>query len=215
MQRPNAMTRSQVRAAMRRMRDHDDEIEEETGEINLVPYMDIVTNIIIFLLASVVNQVALGNVNVSVPTLSAGAGASDEEKPPTSRRSTSPSRSAPPASRSPPRAGCSRYPQAAERPVRLHLADRQAAGDQVGARQRRGDQGQLQRRRQRSPTMSSSPRWTPCARTTTAKSCSPTSPSRQGFSDADADGGRCRASLARRPSAPSRASCPSPTSSKT
>jgi biopolymer transport protein TolR len=75
------MTRSQVRAAMRRMRDHHDELEEETGEINLVPYMDIVTNIIIFLLASVVNQVALGNVNVSVPTLSSGAGAADEEKP--------------------------------------------------------------------------------------------------------------------------------------
>jgi biopolymer transport protein TolR len=75
------MTRSQVRAAMRRMRDHNEELEEEHGEINLVPYMDIVTNIIIFLLASVVNQVALGNVNVSVPTLSSGAGASDEEKP--------------------------------------------------------------------------------------------------------------------------------------
>jgi biopolymer transport protein ExbD len=54
------MTRSQVRAAIRRMRDHVEEIEEEAGELNLVPYMDIVTNIIIFLLASVVNQVALG-----------------------------------------------------------------------------------------------------------------------------------------------------------
>ena len=60
------MTRGQVRAAMRRMRDHNEELEEDTGEINLVPYMDIVTNIIIFLLASVVNQVALGNVNVTV-----------------------------------------------------------------------------------------------------------------------------------------------------
>ena len=60
------MTRSQVRAATRRMRDHVEEIEEEAGELNLVPYMDIVTNIIIFLLASVVNQVALGNINVSV-----------------------------------------------------------------------------------------------------------------------------------------------------
>jgi biopolymer transport protein ExbD len=66
---------------MRRMRDHNEEAEEEHGEINLVPYMDIVTNIIIFLLASVVNQVALGNVNVSVPTLSSGGGASDEDKP--------------------------------------------------------------------------------------------------------------------------------------
>lgn len=75
------MTRGQVRAAMRRMKEHNEEIEEETGEINLVPYMDIVTNIIIFLLASVVNQVALGNVNVSVPTLSAGGAAMADDKP--------------------------------------------------------------------------------------------------------------------------------------
>jgi len=75
------MTRSQVRAATRRMRDHVEEIEEEAGELNLVPYMDIVTNIIIFLLASVVNQVALGNINVSVPTIS-GGGASAEDTPP-------------------------------------------------------------------------------------------------------------------------------------
>ena len=48
------------------------EIEEEAGELDLVPYMDIVTDIIIFLLASVVDQVALGN-DVSSPTISAGA----------------------------------------------------------------------------------------------------------------------------------------------
>ena len=76
------MTRGQVRAAMRRMKDHHDELEEETGEINLVPYMDIVTNIIIFLLASVVNQVALGNINVSSPTISGGGAASDVDTPP-------------------------------------------------------------------------------------------------------------------------------------
>jgi len=75
------MTRSQVRAAMRRMRDHNEEIEEEAGELNLVPYMDIVTNIIIFLLASVVNQVALGNINVSSPTISSGGGAASDTPP--------------------------------------------------------------------------------------------------------------------------------------
>lgn len=75
------MTRSQVRATMRRMRDHNEELEEEAGELNLVPYMDIVTNIIIFLLASVVNQVALGNVNVTVPTLASGGGASSDDQP--------------------------------------------------------------------------------------------------------------------------------------
>ena len=76
------MTRSQVRAATRRMRDHVEEIEEEAGELNLVPYMDIVTNIIIFLLASVVNQVALANINVSSPTIQAGGGAGSDEPPP-------------------------------------------------------------------------------------------------------------------------------------
>ena len=80
------MTRSQVRAATRRMREHVEEIEEEAGELNLVPYMDIVTNIIIFLLASVVNQVSLGNINVCSPTIAAAGSASDEpppmEKPP-------------------------------------------------------------------------------------------------------------------------------------
>ena len=75
------MTRSQVRAAMRRMREHNEEIEEEAGELNLVPYMDIVTNIIIFLLASVVNQVGLGNVNVTVPTLSSGGADSSADQP--------------------------------------------------------------------------------------------------------------------------------------
>lgn len=76
------MTRSQVRAAMRRMREHNEEIEEEAGELNLVPYMDIVTNIIIFLLASVVNQVSLANINVSSPTISEGGGAASDEPPP-------------------------------------------------------------------------------------------------------------------------------------
>jgi biopolymer transport protein ExbD len=64
------------------MRDHVEEIEEEAGELNLVPYMDIVTNIIIFLLASVVNQVSLSNINVTVPSISGGGGAADNEPPP-------------------------------------------------------------------------------------------------------------------------------------
>jgi len=66
---------------MRRMREKFEEAEEETGEINLVPYMDIVTNIIIFLLASVFNQVPLGTINVSSPTFGGGGGEGTEEKP--------------------------------------------------------------------------------------------------------------------------------------
>jgi biopolymer transport protein TolR len=78
------MTRKQLRAAMRRLRDHAEEAEEENGELNLVPYLDIVVNIIIFLLASVAYNVSFGNVNVSSPTISQGGGAAAEEpeKPP-------------------------------------------------------------------------------------------------------------------------------------
>lgn len=63
------------------MREHNEELEEETGEINLVPYMDIVTNIIIFLLASVVNAVPLANINVALPTISSGGGGAATDEP--------------------------------------------------------------------------------------------------------------------------------------
>jgi biopolymer transport protein TolR len=76
------MTRSQVRAACRRMRDHVEEIEDEAGELNLVPYMDIVTNIIIFLLASMINQVSLANINVTVPSISGGGASANDTPPP-------------------------------------------------------------------------------------------------------------------------------------
>lgn len=67
---------------MRRLRDQYEEVEEEAGELNLVPYMDIVTNIIIFLLASVVTQQPLGNINTSAPTVGGGGGgAAEQEKP--------------------------------------------------------------------------------------------------------------------------------------
>jgi biopolymer transport protein TolR len=69
---------------MRRMREHAEEAEDENTELNLVPYLDIVTNIIIFLLASVAVNVEFGNVNVTLPTISRGAGvaAEDMEKNP-------------------------------------------------------------------------------------------------------------------------------------
>jgi biopolymer transport protein TolR len=77
------MTRKQVRAAMRRMREHVEEAEEESGELNLVPYLDIITNIIIFLLASVIMNVEFGNVNVTLPTITqAGSAAEEPQKPP-------------------------------------------------------------------------------------------------------------------------------------
>ncbi len=53
------MTITQVRATTRRMWTEHDESGDDAEEINLVPYIDIVTNIIIFLLVSVANQVPL------------------------------------------------------------------------------------------------------------------------------------------------------------
>ena len=77
------MTRKQVRAAMRRMKDHAEEAEEENGELNLVPYLDIVTNIIIFLLASVAYNVELRQRERHLAHPVHGRAA----RPPTSRRS--------------------------------------------------------------------------------------------------------------------------------
>ena len=144
------MTRSQVRAATRRMRDHVEEIEEEAGELNLVPYMDIVTNIIIFLLASVVNQVALTNINVSVPTISAGGGAATDEPPPPEKPPLNLTVSV----------GASGFTVAASGgvlPLIPKLPNGQydyksltvkLQGDQERPEQRGRDQGELQRRRQ-------------------------------------------------------------------
>jgi biopolymer transport protein ExbD len=40
---------------------------EETGELNIIPYLDIVTNLVMFMLLSMTGLVSLGVVNVSAP----------------------------------------------------------------------------------------------------------------------------------------------------
>ena len=75
-----AITTGQLRNKMRRLREEKEEELEESGELNLVPYLDIVTNIVIFLLASVTTyQLQLSNVKVSSPTFGVGSG---QEGPP-------------------------------------------------------------------------------------------------------------------------------------
>jgi biopolymer transport protein ExbD len=51
--------------------DHEDE-EMENGELNLVPYLDIVTNVIMFLMMTTTFAAALSDINVSAPTTSSG-----------------------------------------------------------------------------------------------------------------------------------------------
>jgi len=68
------MTLMQVRAKMRRIRAEMEELEEESGELNLVPYLDISTNVVMFLLLTVTFSAALAQVPVKPPSLATGEG---------------------------------------------------------------------------------------------------------------------------------------------
>jgi biopolymer transport protein ExbD len=59
---------------LRRLRRDHEEAQESHDDLNLVPYMDIVTNVIIFLLAVAIVQKPVGVVNVSAPTIGPGGG---------------------------------------------------------------------------------------------------------------------------------------------
>jgi biopolymer transport protein ExbD len=54
---------------------------EEGGELNLVPYLDIVTNVIMFMLATTTFAAALGDISVSSPTTSNAVSASSTPPP--------------------------------------------------------------------------------------------------------------------------------------
>ena len=213
------MTRSQVRAAMRRMRDHHEEAEEEHGEINLVPYMDIVTNIIIFLLASVVNQVALGNINVSVPHAvqrrRRQRSRTSREKPPLNltvsrrRHRASPSRR---------RAACCRSIPQAARPASTTTTALTAKLQEIKAAPDNADETKVNFNADATiPYDIVVATLDAMRQDDDGKVLFPDVPSRQGFSDADADESDdvavSRASK-RHPIA-SPASWPSPTSSRT
>ncbi len=64
------MKAQRLRAKLRKIREHGEEMQEEGGELNLVPYLDIVTNVIMFMLATTTFAAALGDINVSSPTTS-------------------------------------------------------------------------------------------------------------------------------------------------
>ncbi|MHB8875678.1 MAG: ExbD/TolR family protein [Myxococcaceae bacterium] len=65
----------------RKLRPHE---EDDVGELNIVPYLDILMNLIIFILLSMTGLAAFGILNVNAPNYggpSAGAGADDPNKP--------------------------------------------------------------------------------------------------------------------------------------
>lgn len=58
--------------------------EEHAGELNVIPYLDILMNLVIFMLLSMTGLASFGVLNVSAPSYGAGrgAGADNPEKPP-------------------------------------------------------------------------------------------------------------------------------------
>lgn len=64
------MSPGRLTAKMRKMREEHEDAEMENGELNLVPYLDIVTNVIMFLMMTTSFSAALADINVSVPTVS-------------------------------------------------------------------------------------------------------------------------------------------------
>lgn len=75
------MKLSRLRYRLRKLREQGEEHLEEGGELNLVPYLDIIMNIIMFLLATVTFSVTLGHINVNVPTAKVAPGPSEPQKP--------------------------------------------------------------------------------------------------------------------------------------
>jgi biopolymer transport protein TolR len=67
------MTPQRLRTKLRKIREQAEEMAEEGGELNLVPYLDIVTNVIMFMLATTTFAAALGDINVSSPTTASTA----------------------------------------------------------------------------------------------------------------------------------------------
>ncbi len=76
------MKPSRLRIKVRKLLEQVDEATEEGGELNIIPYLDIVTNIIMFMLATTTFAAALGDINVSSPATSAAAAMANPDTPP-------------------------------------------------------------------------------------------------------------------------------------
>lgn len=59
--------RSKTRNAVRRREDQIEQEEIESGELNLIPYLDIVTNLVLFLLASITAGLILVQIDTVLP----------------------------------------------------------------------------------------------------------------------------------------------------
>lgn len=62
-----AQVRAKARLAMKRREEDVEQEELEGGEINLIPYLDIITNLLLFLLIGVSAGYVLGQINTTLP----------------------------------------------------------------------------------------------------------------------------------------------------
>jgi biopolymer transport protein ExbD len=78
------MNTAQLKAKCRRLRTEQEEDQEVSGELNVIPYLDVVTNVVMFLLASMTTyQLTFGNLNITAPSRSddpRGQGSPEEPK---------------------------------------------------------------------------------------------------------------------------------------
>jgi biopolymer transport protein TolR len=65
------VTIGKLRARIRKLHEEHEEEEMENGELNLVPYLDIVTNVIMFLMMTTTFAAAMASINVSSPSIAA------------------------------------------------------------------------------------------------------------------------------------------------
>ena len=65
--------RSKTRNAVRRREDQIEQEEIESGELNLIPYLDIVTNLMLFLLFSISAGIIFTQIDTSLPDKSTAA----------------------------------------------------------------------------------------------------------------------------------------------
>jgi biopolymer transport protein ExbD len=75
--------RSKARMAVKRREAVVEQEEIEGGELNLIPYLDIVTNLMLFLLASVSAGILLGQLNTMLPDKAPAGASADQPKPDT------------------------------------------------------------------------------------------------------------------------------------
>src|SRR5450432_3650180 len=59
--------RAKTRAAIKKREDQIEQEEIESGELNLIPYLDMVTNLMLFLLASVSAGLILVQIDTTLP----------------------------------------------------------------------------------------------------------------------------------------------------